>query len=131
MHKILTDVRTAAETFTAVRELRARGLEPSVKVLVKVPAINTGVPFYGTVEGCMSANRDKELCNAVWEVFKGLSYEDKRTLCFVPENGRFLARAALWSRELEPALPPRLYHKAMGAILHDYIRIKQNQVKRR
>ncbi len=129
MHKILTDVRTAAETFTAVRELRAKGLEPSVKVLVKMPVINAGPSFYDTVEGCMFANRDKEMHNAVRQVFKGLSYEDKRALSFLPENGRFLVRAALWALELEPALTPRLYHKAMRAILHKYVEIKQNQVK--
>lgn len=129
MHDLLTDARTAIETFTAVREARAKGLEPSVRVLVKMPVINAGPSFYDTLEGCMFANRDKELHNAVYEVFKGLSYEDKRVLCFVPENGRFLVRAALWSLELELALPSRLYHKAMGAILHQLVKVKLNQVK--
>ena len=129
MHDLLTDARTAIKTFTAVREARAEGLEPSVRVLVEMPVINAGPSFYDTLEGCMFANRDKELRNAVREVFNGLSDEDKRVLCSVPENGRFLVRAALWSLELELVLPSRLYHKAMGAILHQLVKAKLNQIK--
>ena len=72
----------------------------------------------------MFTHRDKDVHDAVRGVFKGLSYEDKRTLCFSPEDGRYLLRVQLWERELEPVLSSRQYHKAMGAILHQYIRIK-------
>lgn len=124
MMGLINDAKVAAKVFTDMRGARTRGLEPSVRVLVKMPIIKSGPAFYDTPEGCMFSNKDKDVHDAVWGVFKGLSYEDKRTLCFSPENGRFLARVQLWERELEPALPSRQYHKAMGAILHQYIRIK-------
>lgn len=78
----------------------------------------------------MFTHRDKATHDAVWEVYKGLPYEDKSVLCFLPEPGRYLLRVQLWKDTLEPALPSRQYHKAMGAILHKYVRIKMYQVSR-
>ena len=124
MQNFIADVMETAKAFATVREARARGLEPKIRVTVKMPAINRSPAFYETPEGCMFANKDKALHDAVWEVFKGLSYEDKKLLCFSPEPGRYLLRAKLWVNALEPALPPRLYHKAMGVIMHLYVSIK-------
>ncbi len=119
-------LRAVLSTIDSVREKRGGqcGLEPKIQVLVKTPVVNPGPAFYDTLEGCMFANRDKELHDAVREAFKGLSHEDKRLLCFSPEPGRYLLRVQLWASALAPALPPRLYHKAMGAILHKYVSIK-------
>lgn len=128
MESLLKDARTAARTFIDMRHARAEGKVVRPKMVMRMPLIKAGPAFYDTPEGCMFANRDKELHDAVWGVFKGLSYEDKRVLCFSPENGRFLARLQLWERELEPALPPRQYHKAMGAILHQYVTVKLARV---
>ena len=130
MQNFIADVKETAKAFATVREARARGLEPKIRVTVKMPAINRSPAFYETPEGCMFANKDKALHDAVWEVYKGMPYEDKRTLCFSPEPDRYLLRVQLWERELEPALPPRQYHKAMGAILHQYVRIKMYQASR-
>ncbi len=78
----------------------------------------------------MLTHRDKAVHDAVWEVFKELSYEDKRVLCFSPEPGRYLLRVQLWRSALGPVLSPGLYHKAMGAILHQYISIKVHRAAR-
>ena len=129
MELLLKDIGVAARVFTDMRKARAEGREVRPKMVMRMPIIKTGPSFYDTVEGCMFANRDKELRDAVWTVFRGLPYEDKEMLSFSPENGRFLVRAGLWNLELEPALTPRLYHKAMGAILHQYIRIKSAHVR--
>lgn len=124
MQNFMTDVKEAAEAFAAAREARARGLEPKIRVTVKMPAINRSPTFYETPEGCMFANKDKALHDAVWEMFEGLSYEDKRLLCFLPKPGGYLLRAQIWADTLEPALSPRQFHKAIGKILHLYVRIK-------
>lgn len=124
MQNFIADVKEAAEAFAAAREARVRGLEPKIKVVVEMPMIKPGPAFYDTPEGCMFANGDKGLHDAVWEAFKGLPYEDKKLLCFSPKPGRYLLRAQIWENALAPALPPRLYHKAMGTILHLYVSIK-------
>lgn len=128
MMGMIKDAKVAAKVFTDMRGARIRGLEPSVRVLVKIPVIKSGPAFYDTPEGCMFSNKDKDVRDAVWKVFKELSYEDKWVLCFSPEDGRFLVRVQLWERELGLALPSRQYHKAMGAILHKYVRIKLARV---
>lgn len=120
-------MRAAVEAFAAAREARACGLEPKIQVTVKMPVINRSPVFYETPEGCMFADKDKAVHDAVWEAFKGLSHEDKRMLCFSPKPGRYILRAQLWERGLGPALPPRLHHKAMGEILRLYVRIKLSQ----
>ncbi len=124
MQNFIADAKEAAGAFAAAREARARGLEPKIKVVVKMPMIKPGPAFYDTPEGCRFANGDKSLHDAVWEAFKGLPYEDKRLLSFSPKPGRHLLRAQIWADALAPALPPRLYHKAMGTILHLYVSIK-------
>ena len=128
MMGMIKDAKVAAKVFTDMRGARTRGLEPSVRVLVKMPIIKSGPAFYDTPEGCMLTHMDKAVHDAVWKVFKELSYEDKWVLCFSPEDGRFLVRVQLWERELGLALPSRQYHKAMGAILHKYVRIKLARV---
>lgn len=124
MIDLISDARIAAKVFTNMRGARAEGKTVRPKMVMQIPMIKSGPAFYDTPEGCMLTHRDKAVHDAVWEVFKELSYEDKRVLCFSPEPGRYLLRVQLWERELEPALPPRQYHKAMGAILHQYVRIK-------
>ncbi len=128
---LINDARIAVGVFVDMRRARAEGKDVRLKMVRCCPCIKSGPAFYDISEGCMFTHRDRALHNAVWEVFKTLSYEDKRVLCFPPENGRFLARVQLWERELEPALPPKLYHKAMGAILHQYVRIKLAHVRGR
>ncbi|MCI9547472.1 MAG: hypothetical protein HFH60_12450 [Lachnospiraceae bacterium] len=124
MQNFIADVKEAAKAFAAAREARVRRLEPKIKVFVNMPVINRSPAFYETPEGCMFANGDKSLHDAIWEAFKGLSYEDKRLLCFSPKPGGYLLRAQIWADTLEPALSPRQFHKAMGKILHLYVSIK-------
>lgn len=121
---LINDARVAVMVSADMRKARAEGEVVRPRMVMQVPFIKSGPAFYDTPEGCMFANRDKVLRDAVWTVFRGLPYEDKRMLSFSPENGRYLVRASMWSLELEPALPPRLYHKAMREILHQYVRIK-------
>lgn len=125
---LINDTRAAAKVFMAMRKARAEGKDVRPQMVRRYPRTKIGPAFYDTVEGCMFANRDKAVHDAVWEVFGGLSYEDKEALSFSPENGRFLVRASLWSLELESALPPRLYHKAMGEILRKYVEIKRRRM---
>ena len=125
MTGLISDARIAAKVFVGMRGVRTED-----KVVMQIPIIKSGPAFYGTPEGCMFTHRDKDVHDAVWEVYKGMPYEDKRTLRFSPETDRYLLRVQLWERELEPAWPPRQYHKAMGAILHQYVRIKMYQASR-
>lgn len=128
MENFIADAREAVGAFVAMREARERGREPELRVVVRMPFINAGPSFYDTPEGCMFTHRDKDVHNAVREAFKGMSYEDKRVLCFSPEPGRHLLRVQLWRDALEPILSPRMYHKAMRAILRQYVSIKLNHV---
>lgn len=121
---LMSDAKVAVSVFMDMRRARAEGKEVRPEMVRCYPRINMGPSFYDTLEGCMFANRGMAMRDAVGGVFKGLSYEDKRVLCFSPEDGRFLVRIQLWERELEPVLPSRQYYKAMGAILHKYVEIK-------
>ncbi len=120
---LVVDTKTAVRTFIDMRRARAEDKVARPKMVMRMPLIEARPAFYDTPEGCMF----KELHDAVRGVFKGLSYKDKRTLCFSPENGRYLAKVQLWERELELALPSRQYHKAVGAILHKYVMMKLDQ----
>ncbi len=128
MIDLISDARIAAKVFTDMRGARAEGKTVRPKMVMQIPMIKSGPAFYDTPEGCMLTHRDKAVHDAVWEVFKELSYEDKRVLCFSPEPGRYLLRVQLWRDALGPVLSPGLYHKAMGAILHQYVRIKLARV---
>lgn len=124
MQDLIEDAKTAVKVFIDMRRARAEGKEVRPKMVMQLPVINSGPAFYSTPEGCMFTHRDKAVHDAVWEVYKGMPYEDKRVLCFSPEPGRYLLRVQLWRDALELALPLRQYHKAMGAILHQYVAIK-------
>lgn len=111
MTGLISDARIAAKVFVGMRGVRTED-----KVVMQIPIIKSGPAFYDTPEGCMFTHRDKDVHDAVWEVYKGMPYEDKRVLCFSPKPGRYLLRVQLWERELEPALPPRQYHRPDGKL---------------
>ena len=71
---LVVDTKTAVRTFIDMRRARAEGKVARPKMIMRMPLIEAGPAFYDTPEGCMFANRDKELYDAVRGVFKGLSY---------------------------------------------------------
>ena len=122
---ILNDAKTAVDLFSRMRKARKVNEEVSVRVVREIPLVNCGVSFLDTVEGCCLANSRKDVREAVWKIFKGFTYEEKRMLSFSPEDGKFIMRVDFWADKLKPVLSSGQYRSAMRSILHWYVHIKK------
>lgn len=85
--------------------------------------------WYSTMEGCLFANRSRELERAVKAVFSTFDEETKHRLTFAPKYRKkeWVERAAFWREKLQ-CLPSKQYHLAMSYIIQHYIRCVRNRL---
>lgn len=125
MKNLIKDIQQSARVFQLMRNQRRSGIEPELRLCVKIPIIGTTGSIYDTVEGCVLANCGREIDAAARKAFKDFPQEQKRRFVFVPQNGEFPERAKYWREALIPYLPEKSIHRAIGAILSKYIKIKK------
>ena len=126
-NNLINDVKTAVNVFGEIRKARKSGadaVEIKTQPVKSIPVIQCGFGFYDTVEGCTLSNCGKEIRDTASELYNQLPYEVKQVLGYVPKDGEFTARVQIWRELLGTALPPKLYRKAMFAIIHWFIHIK-------
>ena len=121
-NNLINDVKTAVKVFGEIRKARKSGVD-AVEIKTQ-PVIQCGFSFYDTVEGCTLSNCGKEIRDTASELYNQLPYEVKQVLGYVPKDGEFTTRVQIWRELLETALPPKLYRKAIFAIIHWFIHIK-------
>ena len=121
---IFQDISTAAKVFTKIRKARKGGASDvcvNVKPVRNLSCVSLGPAYLNTMEGCLTWRLGREADLAVKEVFKRLPYETKSRLEFTPkEPGEWAERARFWQRELEPVLPPKMYHQVMILFIRWY-----------
>lgn len=124
MRKLMQDIKQSIRVFKIIRKQRRSGTEPELKPCVTIPAIWATGGIYDTVEGCVLANCGREIDAAARKAFNGFPDEQKRRFLFSPCNGEFTERATYWKESLSLYLSEKLIHRAIGAILRQYIKIK-------
>lgn len=122
--KLLGDIKAAARVFKQIRQARKTGAEVEVRHTAEIQVLRSAPSFFCTVEGCALAVFDFEVAEKAQAVFKRLDYDTKMQLAFAPENGEFVERAKFWQDVICKVLPGQQGHRAMKAILVNYIRIK-------
>lgn len=126
-NNIFTDINTAVSVFADARRARKKGMEVTVKRLMEIPAIKPDPAFLNTPEGCMLANRDREVFDIVFHVFHQLPTEEAHRLEFSPKDGEFADRARTWKAALKPVMIDRQFYLAIRLILGQYISIKRRR----
>lgn len=121
---MMQDIKQSVRVFKTIRKQRRSGTEPELRFCVKIPVIRTTGSTYDTVEGCVLANCGREIETAARKAFNGFPDEKKRRFLSSPCNGEFKERATYWKESLSLYLPEKLTHRAIVAILRQYIRIK-------
>ena len=122
--KLLGDIKVAARVFKQIRQARKTGAEVEVRHTAEIPVLRSSPSFFCTIEGCALASFDFEIAEKVQAVFKRFDYDTKMQLAFAPENGEFVERAKFWHDVICKVLPGQQGHRAMKAILANYIRMK-------
>lgn len=124
MKNLIKDIQQSARVFQSMRNQRRSGIEPELRLCVKIPIIGTTGSIYDTIEGCVLANCGKEIDAAAEKAFEDFSEEQKDWFIRSMPDGEFIERAEAWKEALALYLPGTLVHRAIGAILRQYIKIK-------
>lgn len=129
---ILQDIKTAAKVFGEVRKARKNGATGvKIEPVRTIPVYTLAPALLNTMEGPLVWNAGRDVYQVVQEIFNGLPYETRRQLEFTPKKpGEWVERAQFWKRELQPAMPPQMYHEVMVLFISWYARCLRRRINK-
>lgn len=120
--QIFQDIRTAVKMTGEIRKARKAGADAvQIKPVYTVPCVTFQPAYLNTLEAPQVWKVGREADKAVMAVFNNLPYKTQRMLTCSPQNsGEWMERARFWKQQLEPVLPPKMYHAVMAQLTHWY-----------